>query len=115
MITIEITFSKAGVCTTMVWGTGISNATAKARGCGYSKDSAAAAEALNEAGVQLPNRAKCYGYDPKKGFKTGGVGMSAILEPFRKAGFCIISREVSKSSAIHIIFKKSEVRNGYFI
>lgn len=115
MITITVSYSKRGVCTVNVFGTGISLTEAKAHGYGYSKDSDAAARALNQAGVRLPKRAKCYGYDPKKGFKTGGVGMSAALEPFRKAGFCIISRDISESSSIHIIFKKSEVRNGYFI
>lgn len=113
MITITTVYSKAGVCTTEVYGTGIDNTTAKASGWGYSKDSASAAKALNEAGVHLPKRAESYGYNQKTGFKTGGVGMSAILEPFYKAGFCVISRHLSNSSSMYVIFKKSEVRNGY--
>lgn len=113
MITITTVFSKAGVCTAEVYGTEISRTTAKAFGFGYSKDSASVAEALNKAGIQLPKRAESYGYNQKTGFKTGGVGMSAILRPFYEAGFCVISRQVSKDAFVYVIFKKSEVRNGY--
>lgn len=113
MITITTVFSKAGVCTAEVYGTEIDSATAKARGFGYSKDSASVAEALNKVGIRLPKRAESYGYNQKTGFKTGGIGMSAILRPFYEAGFCVISRQVSKDAFVYIIFKKSEVRNGY--
>lgn len=113
MITITVSYSKRGVCTAEVFGTGIPTTKAKAYGWGYSKDSAAAADALNKANVRLPKRAEDYGYNRKKGFKTGGVGMSSILHPFHKAEFCVISREVSNSTAVHIIFKKSEAKSGY--
>ena len=113
MITITTVFSKAGVCTAEVYGTEIDSATTKARGFGYSKDSASVAEALNKAGVRLPKRAESYGYNQKTGFKTGGVGMSAILKPFYEAGFCVMARQVSKDAFVYLIFKKSEVRNGY--
>lgn len=113
MITIKTVFSKAGVCTAEVYGTDIDNATAKAYGFGYSKDSASVAEALNKAGVRLPKRAESYGYNQKTGFKKGGVGMSAILKPFYEAGFCVIYRQASINAFVYVIFKKSEVRNGY--
>ena len=115
MITIITTVSKAGVCTSEVEGTDIKNATAKVRGLGYANYSASVAEALNKAGVQLPEIAESFGYNQRTGFKTDGIGMLAILEPFQKAGFCIVHRDVSESSTIHFIFKKSEVRDGHFM
>ena len=113
MITIKTVFSNAGFCTAEVYGTDINNTTAKACGFGDSKVSASVAEALNEAGVRLPKRAESYGYNQKTGFNTGGVDMSAILRPFYEAGFCVISRQASKNAFVYVIFKKSEVRNGY--
>ena len=115
MITIITTFLKSGACTSEVRGTGIREAKARVRGFGYANYSSSVAEALNKAGVQLPEIAESFGYNRKTGFKTDGVGMLAILEPFRKAGFCIVHRWVSKFSTIHLIFKKSEVQDGHFI
>ena len=110
MLTIAINYEKNTV-TAELYGDGfVKPIVAKLKGIGYSRDSSAVARVLNEAGIKLPKRVKCVAYD---GEFIEGVGMTSIIAPLLAAGFAVIQRE-TKNGKVIVIFKKSEIKNGFY-
>ena len=113
MLKIEIKFTPSSASVTL-YGDGLEQPVkTKSSGYGYCKASDAMAKALNAAGVKLPKRAEGFGYSRKNGFKTGGIGVQSILHAFLDAGFAVIQHETESGSFV-AIFKKSEIKNGFY-
>lgn len=107
IINISTVYSRAGVCRAKVWDSlQCKTATAKAGGNGYSKDSAAVAEALNALGVKL-GKVASYGWDiEQERFTTGGVGMGSILDALRADGFSVYEANPTDDVAVYICVKE---------
>ena len=107
IIQISTVYSRAGVCRAKVWDSlQCKTATATAGGHGYSKDSAAVADALNALGVKLEKVAS-YGWDiERQCFATGGVGMLSILNAFRSDGFRVYEENPTDDVAVYICVKE---------
>lgn len=106
IINISTVYSRSGVCHAKVWDSWQGKtATAKAGGCGYSKDSAAVADALNALGVKLEKVAS-YGWDiDRQCFATGGVGMGSIIDAMRADGFRVYEERPTDNVAVYICVK----------
>lgn len=106
IINISTVYSRAGVCRAKVWDSWQrKTATAKAGGYGYSKDSAAVAEALNALGVKL-GKVASYGWDIEmQCFATDGVGMGSILDAMSADGFRVYEEHPTEKIAVYICVK----------
>ena len=107
IIKISTVYSRARVCRAKVWDSWQrKTAMAKAGGYGYSKDSAAVADALNALGVKLEKVAS-YGWDfEREKFATGGVGMGSIIDALRADGFSIYEEHPTDDVAVYICVKE---------
>ena len=107
IINISTVYSRVGVCRAKVWDScQCKTATAKAGGNGYSKDSAAVADALNALGVKL-DKVASYGWDiERQCFATGGVGMGSILDALRADGFRVYEEQPTDDVAVYICVKE---------
>ena len=102
IINISTVYSRAGVCRAKVWDSWqCKTATAKAGGHGYSKDSAAVADALNALGIKLEK-----GDIERQCFATGGVGMGSILDALRADGFRVYEEQPTDDVAVYICVKE---------
>ena len=106
IINISTVYSRAGFCRAKVWDSWQrKTATAKAGGYGYSKDSAAVADALNALGVKLDN-VESYGWDiERQCFAKEGVGMGSILDALRADGFRVYEEHPTDDVAVYICVK----------
>ena len=107
IINISTVYSRAGVCRAKVWDSwNQKTATAKDGGYGYSKDSAAVAEALNALGVKL-DKVASYGWDIEhERFQTGGFGMWSIIDALRADGFRVYKEQRTDKVAVYICMKE---------
>ena len=107
IINISTVYSRAGVCRAKVWDSWqCKTATAKSGGYGYSKDSAAVADAFNALSVKL-DKVASYGWDiERERFTTGGVGMGSILDALRADGFRVYESHPTEDVAVYICVKE---------